>query len=182
MFITIRELEARPVEFDESFQPEAIDFGPDYRQKEPLTTAGRAELIREHRGGKDIVEDIRLVGRISTEIEMLCARCLEPVDRSVDRDFDLLYRPLGVDRRRDEVSINQAETEISYYQGDGLLLEDVLREQVLLALPMKEVCRESCKGLCPHCGRNLNSDACDCAEALADPRWSALKEWKEQRE
>src|SRR5919108_20100 len=99
MLITVRELEAQPVEFDEVFQPEAIDFGPDYRQKQALTAAGRAELIREHRGSKQIVEDIRLVGRLSAEIEMLCARCLEPVFRSVNRDFDLLYRPLGVDRR-----------------------------------------------------------------------------------
>ena len=85
-----------------------------------------------------------------------------------------------MDRRGDEVSINQAETEISYYQGDGLLLEDVLREQVLLALPLRAVCREDCKGLCPHCGKNLNLEQCNCAEPLEDPRWSVLKDLKEQ--
>ncbi len=64
--------------------------------------------------------------------------------------FDLIYRPLGVDRRADEVSISEAETEIGYYQGEGLLLEDALREQVLLATPVRALCREDCKGLCPH--------------------------------
>ena len=70
-----------------------------------------------------------------------------------------------------------AEAEIGYYQGEGLLLEDLLREQVLLAVPLKVICREDCKGLCPHCGKNLNEEgACSCADELEDPRWAALKE------
>ena len=52
--------------------------------------------------------------------------------------------------------MTSAEAEISYYQGEGLLLEDVLREQVLLAVPFRAICRENCKGICPHCGANLN--------------------------
>ena len=73
-----------------------------------------------------------------------------------------------------------AEAEVSYYQGDGLLLEDVLREQVLLAVPLKAVCREDCKGLCSHCGQNLNQGQCNCAGALEDPRWEALKDIREK--
>jgi uncharacterized protein len=57
-----------------------------------------------------------------------------------------------------------------------LLLEDVLREQVLLAAPVKAICREDCRGLCSHCGRNLNAEQCSCAEPLVDPRWATLKE------
>src|SRR5207244_12287968 len=68
------------------------------------------------------------------------------------------------------------EAEISYYQGQGLRVEDVLREQVLLAVPVKAICREECKGLCPHCGRNLNLEQCSCAEPVEDPRWAALKD------
>lgn len=178
MFITLQELEQHKVEFDEEFSPASIDFGPDLRQSKPLKASGRAELIQEHRGHKQIVEDVRVVGQFATEMEVACARCLEPVVHAVSRDFDLLYRPLGVDRRGDEVSINQAETEISYYEGDGLLLEDVLREQVLLALPIRTICREECKGLCPQCGANLNNTECNCAAKEEDPRWAALKELK----
>ncbi|HYU46996.1 MAG TPA: DUF177 domain-containing protein, partial [Terriglobales bacterium] len=65
-------------------------------------------------------------------------------------------------------------------QGESLLLEDALREQVLLALPLKMVCREDCKGLCPHCGKNLNESQCSCAERLDDPRWAALKEIRDK--
>ncbi len=80
----------------------------------------------------------------------------------VSADFELLYRPLGADAGRDELSVTDAEAEIGYYQGDGVLLEDVLREQVLLALPLKITCREECKGLCPQCGKNLNQEQCSC--------------------
>jgi uncharacterized protein len=56
------------------------------------------------------------------------------------------------------------------------LLEDVLREQVLLAVPLKAICREDCKGLCPQCGKNLNLETCSCDNAITDPRWGALKD------
>ncbi len=180
MLIRVRELELRTLEFNEDLPPGAVDFGSDFRQLGALHTEGRAELIVEHRGHRQDVEDIRLVGKLGTKIEVLCARCLDPVVHDVDWDFDLLYRPQGVDRRGDEVSISQAETEIGYYQGEGLLLEDALREQVLLATPVKTVCREECKGLCPSCGRNLNQEQCDCAPRAGDPRWAALAEIKKK--
>ena len=180
MFISIRDLEKQRLDFDEELRPESIDFGPDLHQRGTLKTKGRAELIQEHRGPRQVVEDVRVVGHLATRMEVACARCLDPVVHAVNRDFDLLYRPLGVDRRGEEVSINQAETEISYYEGEGLLLEDVLREQVLLALPIRTICSEECKGLCPKCGGNLNTGSCDCADSVEDPRWESLKQWKKE--
>jgi uncharacterized protein len=176
MMIRVRELELRKLEFNEDLAPGAVEFGPDFRQVGPLHTDGRAELVVEHRGHHQDIEDIRLVGTLGTKVEIACARCLDPVTHEVKRDFDLIYRPQGVDRRGEEVSISEAETEIGYYQGEGLLLEDVLREQVLLATPVKIVCREDCKGLCPSCGRNLNQEQCNCEQHPGDPRWEALGE------
>jgi len=176
MFLDIRELELHPREFEEEVQPGVIDFGSDVSQRTPLKTAGRAEVVEEHHGKHQIIKDIRLRGRLSAGLELQCARCLESVPQQVAREFELLYRPLGADAGRDELSVTDAEAEIGYYQGDGVLLEDVLREQVLLALPLKITCRENCKGLCPHCGKNLNQEQCSCAFPVDDPRWSALKE------
>ena len=176
MLIEIRELELQPVDFEQEFAPGAIDMGPEVTQKSPLHAAGRAQLVEEHRGKHKTLRDIRLNGELRTSLELPCARCLEPVAQQVEREFDLLYRPLGADAGKEELSVTGAEAEIGYYQGEGLLLEDVLREQVLLALPLKVICREDCKGLCPHCGRNLNVEPCSCAEPAEDPRWSALKE------
>lgn len=178
MLIRVRELEVRNLDFDQEYQPGEIEFGPEFRQIGPLHSEGRAELIVEHRGHHQDVEDIRLIGRVEAHLEFGCARCLEPVGHDVDKQFDLIFRPLGVDRRADEVAICEAETEIGYYQGEGMLLEDALREQVLLATPVRALCREDCKGLCPHCGRNLNLEQCHCEQQLSDPRWDALHEIK----
>jgi uncharacterized protein len=182
MFIKIKDLELRKIEFDETLAPGAIDLGEDVQQKDVLRAAGRAELVRENRGARKVVEDIRVVGSFSTAIELRCARCLEPVDNPVAEAFDLLYRPQGVDAAGEDASLGRAETEIGYYRGEGLLLEDVLKEQILLALPVKQVCSASCKGLCPHCGRNLNTESCNCTATLSDPRWGALEDIRKKLE
>ena len=182
MFIKVKELELRRIVFDENFLPGMIDLGPDVRQKTALQAKGHAELIQENRGAKQVVEDIRLVGKFSTQVEVRCARCLDPVVQDVGEAFDLLYRPQGVDARGDEASISQAETEIGYYQGEGLLLEDVIKEQLLLALPVKLVCNAECKGFCPHCGANLNAESCACQNTMSDPRWSALEDIRKKLE
>jgi len=178
MFISLQELEVRKVEFSQQLAPGTLDLGGELRQSGVLSTKGRAELLEEHRGGKNTVEDIRVLGDFSTELEARCARCVEPVATKIGGDFDLLYRPLGVDAGKDERSISEAETEIGYYSGEGIELEDVLREQILLALPAKIVCSESCRGLCPRCGKNLNVESCDCEEQSPDPRWAALADLK----
>jgi uncharacterized protein len=182
MLFEVRELEAHAVEFDEHIAPGVIDFGPDIRQSTDINSAGRAQLVREQHGKRELIEDIRVVGGFSTKVEVACARCLEPVARDVAKKFDLLYRPQGSDAGREELSVTAVEAEIGYYRGEGLLLEDVLREQILLALPLRAVCKEECKGLCPHCGQNLNLQQCNCAEPLEDPRWAALKEIREKLE
>jgi len=178
MLIRIADLELRPLEFEQEFRPGSIDFGSDLRQVSSLVAKGRAELVKEHHGGKVIVPNIRLIGDFSGDFEANCARCLEPVPLHLGKSFDLIYRPLGSDRRADEVSISEAETEIGYYQGEGMQLADSLREQVLLAVPIKFVCREDCKGFCPSCGKNRNEADCGCVRKESDPRWDALKELK----
>jgi uncharacterized protein len=175
MKFTVAELEQEAVDFDESLAPAVIDYVEEMRQVGPLHAAGRADLLKEHRGPQEIVADIRVRASLQTRMELPCARCLDPVVQMVDSTFDLLFRPVGVDADGVDRSITASETEIGYYEGDGLLLEDVLREQVLLALPAKTLCSEDCKGLCAECGRNRNTDPCNCAAAPADPRWAALQ-------
>ena len=182
MFLDINQLELHPLEFQEEFQPNVIDLGEEARQLTPLKTSGRAEVVEEHHGKHVVVKDLRLRGRLSVGLELPCARCLDPVQQEVQREFELLYRPLGVDAGRDEISVTDAEAEIGYYQGDGILLEDALREQVLLALPLKVTCRADCRGLCPQCGKNLNQEQCSCSAPVEDPRWAALKDIRDRIE
>jgi uncharacterized protein len=176
MFFEIKDLELHPVEFKETFPAGSIDLGADYRQIAPVEASGRADLVEEHHGKHKIIQDIRVQGRLATLLESICARCLEPLTQVIEREFDLLYRPQGADAGRDEVSVTDAEAEISYYEGEGILLDDVVREQILLAVPLKLTCRDDCRGLCPHCGANRNLEQCSCAVTLEEPRWAALKE------
>lgn len=180
MLLEIRELEDHPVDFQEQIAPGVIDFGSEVQQSGNLASSGRAQLVQEHHGKHQFINDIRIIGDFSVRVKLACARCLEPIAAEVAKKFELLYRPQGSDAGREELSVTAAEAEVGYYQGEGLLLEDVLREQVLLALPLKAICREDCRGLCPHCGKNLNVESCTCAEPVEDPRWSALKDLREK--
>ncbi|MFZ0305504.1 MAG: DUF177 domain-containing protein [Terracidiphilus sp.] len=174
MEFKVIELEREPVEFDLEFKPGAVDLGEEAQQVGLLGAKGRAEVIHEHRGPKQIVADIRLKGSFSGRFEVPCARCIEPVEIPLAADFDLIFRPLGVDDGAPERAITAPETEIGYYQEDSLALEDVLREQVLLSLPVRTLCNQDCKGLCPRCGANRNNQPCTCDEGPNDPRWEAL--------
>jgi uncharacterized protein len=174
MLITVPELEREPLEFDLALAPGSIDYGTDTQQIGPLAVGGRADVIQEHRGPREVVPDIRVRAKYRGNFEVPCARCLDPVKHALKGDFDLIFRPLGVDGGSSERSISTDETEIGYYHKSGLVLEDVLREQVLLSLPGKTLCHEDCKGLCPRCGQNQNTESCTCDTAPVDPRWSAL--------
>src|SRR5579875_923101 len=174
MLITPVDLAEESLALNESIPGGAIDYAPDIRQIGPLALTGRADLIVEHRGPREFVEDIRLRAHFEGRFELLCARCLEPVQTSLAGDFDLIYRPANVETEAGEHAITEDETEIGYYEKSGLLLEDAVREQVLLGLPGRALCQQECKGLCPKCGANRNLADCGCVEEQADPRWSAL--------
>ena len=174
MDFKVSELEREPIEYDLELAPGAVDFGSEAEQSGPLATSGRAEVIHEHRGPRDIVADIRLRGSFSGKFQVPCARCVEPVEIPLASEFDLIFRPAAADQDAPERSITAPETEIGYYQKDSLVLEDVLREQVLLSLPVRTLCKPDCKGLCPRCGENRNSQPCSCEVGPSDPRWAAL--------
>jgi len=176
MLITVLDLEREPVRFDFELAAGTIDYGDEATQTSDLSVHGQAELLREHRGPREVIDDIRARASWSGSFEVPCARCIEPVRHSLGGEFDLLFRPQGADAGPADRSLGAPETEIGYYQEEGLVLEDVLREQVLLALPARSLCRTDCKGLCPRCGRNLNSESCTCDTAPADERWTALSD------
>ena len=112
---------------------------------------------------------LSVTGHLSVMLEVLCSRCLTPFSYGVETDFSEEYTNQEGTAAADE------DDEIHFFQGDGLdITEDVLR-QIFLQLPMKFVCREDCRGFCPHCGINLNIGTCRCADDQIDPRWEKLK-------
>ena len=177
MLITPLQLEHEPLRFSEAIPAGALDYAPDVAQIGPLPIAGRADLIIENRGHREQVADIRLRAAYHGDFELLCARCVEPVPLPLAGEFDLIFRPQSADADPGERSITPDETEIGYYDDSGLSLEDVVREQVLLSLPTRTLCKEDCKGLCPRCGQNLNLELCNCnstSDPSPNPKWNAL--------
>ena len=149
--------------------PGAIDFlDPKIRQSGLLKAQGRAELVSRS------LDEIRVKGHVTVQMEADCDRCLEPASCPVDGDFELVYRPLE-DGFGDEKVIDASEAEMGFYEGGGVELKDVLREYVLLSVPMQRLCRPDCKGMCPVCGTNRNLTDCGCQLESADDRWAALK-------
>lgn len=173
MFFSLQELELRKIRFDEELAEGEIDFGGDVRQAGKLHAVGEAELLSNTLG------EIRVRGHVDTALKLECDRCLEPVQYPLDTDFDLFYRPLPKGPLPHEVAIDDGESQIGFYQGNGMELTDVLREHILLSLPMHKVCRDECAGICPSCGTNRNTTQCSCAETVKDERWAALSKLRE---
>src|SRR6202142_628053 len=166
MFLDVKELAVRKIRIRKSYVPGTLDFhSGEVRQVEPLEVRATAELMEGQ---------IRIYGNLHTRVEMVCARCLDTVVEEISRDYDLYYKPMTAAAADAEYPLNLDDTEVAFFEGDGLFLADILAEQVLLALPMKVICRSDCRGLCPHCGANLNGEDCRCDAHAADPRLAVL--------
>jgi len=171
MFLDVKDLAVRKVRIHKSYAPGSIEYGiSEVKQSTPLVVNGSAELLEGV---------IRVIGQLETKIEMVCARCLEPVVEEVHRDFDLFYQPLKKGTKPEEEQLNDDETDIGFFVGEGLFLADILKEQVLLSLPMKVICQSDCRGLCPSCGANLNHEECRCERHASDSRMAPLARLKQ---
>jgi uncharacterized protein len=172
VFISVQELELKKVHFEVAFPPGEIEFQDDgdrLTQATPLQAEGSAELLAHTLG------EIRVRGHMAVTMQCECNRCLEPARFPMDSSFELFYRPADAGDEEEEVEIDEGEAEIAFYQGAGLDLKDVLREHILLSMPMQRVCSADCHGICPVCGQNRNLINCGCEAKLVDERWSALK-------
>lgn len=140
------------------------------------------EIEGAHRCGAEITLErkerrLHVSGRVAGELIQVCARCVgefaQPVEQKVRAV--LLLDPLG---QAEEAEIEAADLDESYLGGDVVDLMELLREQVLLALPNKPLCRADCRGLCPRCGVDLNHETCSCVDDTVDPRLSVLADLK----
>ena len=169
MFFSVKELEIKKLRFDVSFPPGEIQYEEGLRQATPLEVQGEAELLAHTLG------EIRIRGHLKVRMRADCDRCLEPAEFPIDSNFDLFYRPENRPGFEEEVEIDEGETEIAFYEGGGIELKDVIREFVLLSMPMQRICSENCRGICPVCGQSRNLANCGCESKPIDDRWSALK-------
>ncbi len=153
--------------FDRTY-PASVFENPDqdYTVAQPVVLG--FDLFKSHR-------EFRLVGRVSTVLQLACSRCLEPFTFAVDLPFDLLYLPHSENTGEGEREIEDDDLEAAFYRDEVIDLGQLMKEQFYLALPMKPLCQEGCRGLCPHCGANLNQSTCNCETQWVDPRLEALR-------
>ncbi len=171
MFFSVRDLELRKAQFDVSIEQGIVDFSDaKLRQIGPLEARGSVEFVPHSVG------DLQMAGTLQGRMEADCDRCLDPARFDVEVSLGILFKPATEDADEEEVELEEGETEVAFYDRDGVLLENVLREQIVLALPIKLVCKPDCLGLCPVCGENWNHRECACERKPVDLRWSALKD------
>ncbi len=124
-------------------------------------------------------EEIRVRGKIEADVEVGCDRCLAPVAMPLEVEFETAFIPQEKAAGEPEhVELLAEDMGLAAFDGDAIDLDDLVREQLLLALPSRNLCREDCQGLCPTCGADLNAGHCGCARDETDPRWAALAGWK----
>jgi len=171
-FVDLKDLAQDKISFEASFEPGVVDFGSEnMRQVGALDWTATAE-----RAG----DEVRITGTLNMTLEQMCSRCLEPAQVSISKPFDLFFRERNeaMFDEDEEVELDEEDTRTAFFTGTKLAMGDVLREQVLLALPMKVLCRVNCKGLCPTCGTNLNSASCSCPKEEFSPHLDTLLEFK----
>ncbi|MBI5143297.1 MAG: DUF177 domain-containing protein [Nitrospirae bacterium] len=117
-------------------------------------------------------------GELSCRAGFQCSRCLGDFEGAVDSRLSVEYRPAPEQDEAEEHELQAGELDVIFHEGDELDLSELVMEQVLLAVPMSPVCSDSCKGLCPVCGGNLNERQCDCDTRYIDPRLKVLMKLK----
>jgi uncharacterized protein len=168
MLLDLNKLRGSREHVERSVPPSAFDPpDPEYRVAAPVQLA----IDIETAGG----DAFRVTGNVRTTLELDCSRCLEPFAVPVDATFELQYVPQAENTGEGEREIAEDDLTTAYYREGLLDVIELLREQIQLTLPMKPLCSDACKGLCPQCGVNLNRGTCSCAPAWEDPRLAPLK-------
>ena len=121
--------------------------------------------------------DIFFDGHLVLTFVLNCSRCVKEMHYSIDEFFSPVYIH-GREPRMVEGQVDRQELDVTYFQGDEIDLEEVLREQILLSLPIQPLCKESCKGLCPQCGADLNIKNCDCKKEVIQSTFGKLCSFK----
>jgi uncharacterized protein len=172
MQLNLRSLHDAHEHFDNRYEPSAFSHSEDdlFRVVSPV---GLSFDVDRQEPGR-----YRVAGHLTGEIELACSRCLEPFTLPIASDFDLRYVPRVENVGEGEREVEEDDLATAFYDDEQIDLTQLIMEQLQLALPMKALCSDACKGLCPNCGTNLNTGSCGCNLKWEDPRFAALRNLK----
>jgi len=171
MIIDIHDLDAGEIAFDFRADPCEVGIGGGDER-----IAGEIEIRGSvAKGG----EGVQLKGVVSFVAELVCSRCLERFERPFQTRLNVRLVPelsrIALPR---EATLHRDDLDLASYDGHTVEVNPFVRDAVLLALPLRSLCHESCRGLCLRCGQNLNRGICDCSATAVDPRWAKLDDIK----
>mgnify|MGYP001365133890 CR=1 FL=1 len=167
MIFDLTKLQNTRASLDLSFEPGEIDL-----------ELPEVKLSKEVGAAIEIVKGIaqtEVHGKISTVAEIDCSRCLNGIETVLEIPFRAAFVSPEYYSEQAEKELDSDELDVSISENDEIDLKELVREQILLALPAQFLCSEDCKGLCPVCGANKNLIDCNCRENETDPRWAGLK-------
>ena len=155
-------------QFAHTYQPDDLSLeDADLRLVDPVAVRGR---IREN------ANEVELVGSLKTTFDTICARCLKPVSIPFAVDFDERFATSVNWGAEEQHELASEDLNLAVFDGAGIDLDQLVREQLLLAKPAQVLCREDCQGLCPVCGADRNTAACKCEAQQVDSRWEKLRD------
>jgi len=137
---------------------------------------GQVSAMREY-------DHVRVAGTVTVPVTLTCSRCLASYETPIGSNFTIFFRKgaPGVETDEEEVELNEQDLVSATYSGDEIDLTHEIEEQISMEVPFKPLCRETCKGLCPACGKDLNQGECSCGRDEVNLKFSALKNFKVSR-
>src|SRR5262245_24933843 len=170
MRIELDNLEDGKGSFAHTYQPEELNLVDErVRVTEPVPVNG---------GVRSSGNEVQVSGRVETRVNVECDRCLKAIEFPVSTGFKLQYITGQQYQMSHGAELTEDELALSVFDGDAIDVDEIVREQLLLSVPDRALCDENCKGICSICGTNLNIGSCECTSPEIDPRWAALKKYK----
>lgn len=160
LVIPVHGLEEREYPFE--FRPEAEELGIGDHFVGPITVAGTISRVGSQ---------LRVHGHVTAKRYGICDRCLAETTEEVSDRFELVFAATG--QSDDEVS-DDGIIPLGA-EGNDIVLDGEIRQILRLSIPLKNLCDQECRGLCPACGIDLNTEECDCHSRVIDPRWAKLQ-------
>ena len=166
MKLDVRDLREGPVTLTVNSNPESLEMSDDdeFRFQNPVTGQVQFHLV----GSKVLAK-----GEISTLATANCVRCLTEVDIPITGNLDAIYENDPELLKPEAKIIGNADLSVVWFDGEHISPESEIRESIMLELPSVPICSETCKGLCPKCGANLNVETCRCGDLNAN-----VSSWK----
>ncbi len=171
MEIRIDDLDESGTQFNHTYELNALSLEDEnVRLISPSNISGRIRRKGNH---------VDLDGVITTRIEIDCHRCLVPAEQRIEVSFETTFvRAADMDSEAENVELQEEDLGLSDFDGEAINIDGLVREQILLELPIRLLCRDDCRGLCSHCGADLNAEDCVCEQIEMDPRWGSLAQLK----